>query len=245
MDVALALLVAGAAAAALETIARPRAPLPLVLAAVVLATDASLLACVLAATAGIVVARGALAAAGRWRMTWLLGADAAASLAGVRAARSSRMVTRMTIIMGAAPLVPGRVVFPLLGASGAPVLPALVGTIIGRVPLVSVATWLIAAPLALIFSPDTHGAIAAGIMAAAWLALSARNTRQSARAHGRSAWVRSVLLEDVRPSRDYSDADIIDVEILAEERAEDQTTDSPQHDHRPRMDPGERGNDHP
>jgi membrane protein YqaA with SNARE-associated domain len=142
--VALLLLIAFA-----ESSPYVRLPLGLLLAIALLATGSELLPVALIGAAGVMLARLSLALTarrGRDRLAAASPAMRARREAMQRHLSGSPAYARMTFLLAAMPFMPARFIFPMLGAMRAPLWPALLGTIIGRTPVLAltaaVFTWL-------------------------------------------------------------------------------------------------------
>jgi hypothetical protein len=73
---------------------------------------------------------------------------------------------RITFVLAALPGVPASFLFPLIGAMRAPLLPALLGTLVGRLPILLITTTLFAWLGRLGATTDHDAAISLGILAA-------------------------------------------------------------------------------
>lgn len=124
-----------------------RIPIGLLLAIALLASGSDLLEVVLVGAAGITVARLGLALnarRGRDRQREPSPSVVAQREALRRHLATSPAYARSTFLLAALPGMPAGFVFPLLGAMRAPLWPALLGTLLGRIPLLAAMTALFA-----------------------------------------------------------------------------------------------------
>ena len=121
-----------------------RLPLGLLLAIAMLASGSELLPIALVGAAGVTVARLWLALSARRRGPDRRGPGAASMRAQREALGAqlshSKTFRRTTFVLGALPGVPAAVVFPLLGTMRAPLTPILLGTLVGRTPVLALTT---------------------------------------------------------------------------------------------------------
>ena len=128
-----------------------------------------LLPVVLVGAVGIALGRVALAVTARRGRD--RSAKASPQMAAQRDALRARLAdspayARITFLMGALPGVPAGFLFPLIGAMRAPLLPAVAGTIVGRLPILLVTTSIFAWLGRLGATTDHDAAVSLGILAA-------------------------------------------------------------------------------
>lgn len=169
-SVAIALLVL---VALVEASPLVRLPIGLLLAIAMLASGAELLPIALIGAAGVMLGRLALALAARSggeRRPTTDPAVKARREAMQRHLASSPTYTRMAFVLAALPGVPAGFIFPLLGAMRAPLWPALVGTLVGRTPVLAITTVVFAWLGRLGDGSDADGALTLGVFAVLLLA---------------------------------------------------------------------------
>lgn len=215
-----------------------RLPLALALAVAVLATGAQLAPVVVLGSLGVVAGRLLLALRGRRQGDAAGGASGSAATR--RAALRSRLAAspgyaRTTFVLAALPGIPADAAFPLLGAMRAPLLPALAGTLVGRLPVLAAGTALVVWLAGAVTRDDQQAAMLVG--AAALLTLSLRllaavdwehraaTGRWRLREPAGLGRVTSVLRDQgattwghaTRSPAGGTDEDVIDVDVLDEE----------------------------
>ena len=145
-----------------------RLPLGLLLAIALLATDSELLPIALIGAAGVMVARLSLALGAR-RGRDRLGAGSpelqARRAAMQRQLSSSPAYARMTFLLAAMPAMPAGFIFPMLGAMRAPLLPAMLGTLVGRTPVLALTAAVFAWLGRVVSDGDDQAALTLGILA--------------------------------------------------------------------------------
>lgn len=169
-SVAIALL---ALVALVEATSWVRLPIGLLLAIALLASGAELLPVAMLGAAGVMIARLWLALdarRGRDRLGSSSPHIAARREAMRRQLSESPAYARMTFLLAALPAIPAGFIFPLLGAMRAPLWPALLGTLVGRTPLLALTSAVFAWLGRLGASTDQEGALTLGILAALLLA---------------------------------------------------------------------------
>jgi len=127
--------------AIVESSAYVRLPLGLLLAIALLASDADLLPIALIGAGAVTVARLTLAIRARRGRDNGANPRHGAHRDALRAQlAASPAYARTTFILGALPGVPANVIFPLLGSMRAPLTPVVVGTLVGRTPMLALTT---------------------------------------------------------------------------------------------------------
>ncbi|MEO6866407.1 MAG: hypothetical protein ABI200_00120 [Gaiellales bacterium] len=151
-----------------------RLPVGLVLAIGLLAASAELLPVALIGAIGVVIARVGIALAARSGRDQIGAAspNARAYRETMRARLSnSPAFVRITFLLAALPGISGSFLFPLLGAMRVPLWPALLGTIVGRTPVLLITTAVFTWLGRLGNSTDQEGALTLGVLAGLLLIL--------------------------------------------------------------------------
>lgn len=152
-----------------ESSARVRLPVGLLLAIAVLGAGTDPLAAILIGAGGATAARGWLALRGRRGRSTAGGQSQLARRAMLERLGSSRAYARTTFLLGAMPAVPPTFSFPLLGSMRGSLWPALAGAFVGRVPVLAVTMFAFASIARFLAPDDATAARALALFAAALL----------------------------------------------------------------------------
>lgn len=143
-----------------------RVPIGLLLAIGMIADDAQLLPVVVIGSLGIAVARVGLALQARGGKERAVPPHVAAQRAALRARLAdSSTFSRITFSLAALPGVPANFLFPILGAMRAPLGPAFLGTLLGRLPWLVITTTLFGLLGTLGSDSDRDATITLGVLA--------------------------------------------------------------------------------
>lgn len=222
-----------------------RLPIGLLLAIGLLSAEADLLPIAITGSAGVMVARLGLALGARRHGDKSGGSDprARASRDALRARLSgSSAYSRITFLLGATPGMPATFIFPTLGAMRAPLGPALLGTLVGRTPLLALTTTLFAWLGQLGAGNEDDAALSLGVLAVVLLVArtiglvdwrhraetgrfrlrdpdenAIRMTTMFGGAPGAGAGSGGWARTDVGIGHDPADADMVEGEVLGEE----------------------------